>query len=127
MAATGQDANIVKGNLAKAGFAATQSFKGSLQSLDGDEPPIYVTIQLDPPRIRMWSDRHRMGSWEVDDVHFERQTIFRFVIGVDGESYSFTPDDPSGFASAVNVEIDLTRADKPRFGLAERLKQAAET
>lgn len=104
-----------------------ETFRGSLQPNSGDEAPVYVAIQLDGTRVRMWSDRHRMGSWEVDEVHFERETIFRFVIDVDGETYAFTPDDPSGFASAIDVEIDLTRTDKPRFGLAARLKQATES
>jgi hypothetical protein len=104
----------------------THTFRGSLQSIGGTEPPIHVSIQFDGPRVRMWSDRHRMGSWDVDEVRVERVTIFRFAVHIDGESYAFTPDDPAGFTSIADVEIDLTRTEKPRFGLADRLKQVGE-
>lgn len=100
------------------------TFHGSLQSTVTGEAPLNVSLQFDGDRIRMWSDRHRIGSWGAAEVRIQRETIFRFVLDIDGESYRFTPDDPGTFAQSVNVEIDLTTTEKPRFGLAERIRQA---
>lgn len=101
-----------------------QTFQGTLQSTVTGETPLTVSIQFDGGRIRMWSDRHRIGSWEVSEVRVERESIFRFVLHIDDESYRFTPDDPGAFVGSVDVEIDLTSAERPRFGLAERIRQA---
>lgn len=103
------------------------TFQGSLQTVAQDEAPIFVSVQLDNARIRMWSDRHRIGSWDAEDVKIERESIFRFILSLDEEVYVFTPVDPSGFALTMNVEVDLTATERPRFGLAERLRQVAET
>lgn len=103
-----------------------QTFKGTLQAT-GSRDPLLITLQVDDGRIRMWSDRHRIGSWDASEVHIRRDTIFRFLLTIEEEIYTFTPEDPSGFAGSVDLEIDLTAVEKPRFGLAERLRQAAET
>ncbi|CAN5797172.1 hypothetical protein BH23ACT5_BH23ACT5_14380 [soil metagenome] len=102
------------------------TFQGSLQTVAKDEPPILVSVQLDNARIRLWSDRHRIGSWDAEDVRIERESIFRFILSIDDEAYAFTPDDPSGFALTMNIEVDLTTTERSRFGLAERLRQVAE-
>lgn len=101
-----------------------QTFQGSLQSTNTGESPLSVSIQFDGDRIRMWSDRHRIGSWDAADVRIQRESIFRFMLHIDEESYRFIPDDPGGFVDAVDVEVDLTTAERPRFGLAERIRQA---
>lgn len=103
-----------------------QTFKGSLQTRSSHEAPLGVSLQFDGGRVRMWSDRHRIGSWDADDVRIARETIFRFLISIDDEEYIFTPEDPSGFAESVDFEIDLTAGERPRFGLAARIRQAAE-
>jgi hypothetical protein len=104
-----------------------QTFHGTLQSTITGESPLKVSLQFDGDRIRMWSDRHRIGSWNASDVKIQRETIFRFVLSIDGESYRFTPDDPGEFANSVDVELDLTTAERPRFGLAQRIRQAQAT
>lgn len=101
-----------------------QTFQGTLQSTVTGESPLSVSLQFDNGRVRMWSDRHRIGSWESAEVRIERESIFRFVLHVDGESYRFMPDDPGAFVDSVDVEIDLTKSERPRFGLAERIRQA---
>lgn len=102
------------------------TFQGSLQTAAQNEPPIFVSVQLDNARIRMWSDRHRIGSWDAEDVRIERESIFRFILSIQDEVYWFTPADPSGFALTMNIEVDLTATERSRFGLAERLRQVAE-
>lgn len=104
-----------------------QNFRGTLQSRSNGETPLTVNLQFDGDRVRMWSDRHRIGSWGSDEVRIERESIFRFLLSIDEEQYAFTPEDPSGFAESVDIEIDLTSGDRPRFGLAERIREAADT
>ncbi len=104
-----------------------QKFQGILQPISGQDEPLRVTLQVDDGRIRMWSDRQRIGSWDAADVHVRRESIFRFSLTIEGEALAFNPDDPSGFATGVDLEIDLTTGDRPRFGLADRLRQVADT
>ncbi|HLU51972.1 MAG TPA: hypothetical protein VK011_00070 [Acidimicrobiia bacterium] len=103
------------------------TFYGTLQGLSNGDGPLSVGIQFDGGRVRMWSDRRRLGSWDLADVRIRRESIFRFVLIVDGQEYRFSPDDPSGFAESVDVEIDLTAEEKPRFGLADRIRQVEAT
>lgn len=102
------------------------NFHGVLQSPTSQEQPLKITFQIDSGRVRLFSDRRRIGSWDMENVHVRRESIFRFLVRVDDDdaTYSFTPDDPSGFAASIDVEIDLADT-KPRFGLAERLRQVA--
>lgn len=106
-----------------------QNFQGTLQPTSGRDVPLQITFQIDAEasRVRILSDRRRIGSWDAEDIHVKRESIFRFLIRVDedDQTFAFSPDDPSGFAQAIPVEIDLAEAPKPRFGLAERLRQAA--
>ena len=106
---------------------AMQTFKGTLQSITSRDVPLLISLQVDGDRIRMWSDRHRIGSWDKNAVKIRRDTIFRFCLEIDEETYLFTPEDPAALTNAVDVEIDLTSIEKPRFGLADRIRQAAET
>jgi hypothetical protein len=103
-----------------------QTFQGTLQATSDRVLPLKVTFQVDDGRIRMWSDRNRIGSWAADQVHIRRESIFRFLVTIDEEEYAFTPEDPVGFAGSVNVEIDLTSGTRSRFGLADRLRQVAD-
>ncbi len=103
-----------------------QTFQGSLQSTTSREAPLTVSLQVDGERIRMWSDRHRIGSWDKDQVKIRRESVFRFSLEIDGEKYVFTPEDPGALSNSVDIEVDLTALEKPRFGLAARIRQAAD-
>lgn len=100
-----------------------QTFYGTLHGHGHPDGPMSVAVQFDGGRIRMWSDRRRLGSWDLADVRIRRESIFRFVLIAGGVEYRFSPDDPSGFAQSVDVEIDLTAEERPRFGLAQRIRQ----
>lgn len=102
------------------------TFQGTLHDPGTDELPLSVTFQIEEDRVRLWSARHRIGSWETSEVTIRRHTIFRFHLIIEDTEYAFNPEDPSGFASAVDVEIDLTAKAGSRFGLAERLRKVAE-
>jgi hypothetical protein len=98
-------------------------FSGQLQR--ENEEPLRVHLQIDEDRCRIWTDRRRLGSWQLNDVHTERASVFRFILHLDGADVSFTPDDPSGFSDAMGAVIDL-RPARSRFGLAERLRAVQE-
>jgi len=91
-----------------------------------DEPPINGTVQIEDGRVRVWTDRRRVVSWDQKDVKCERTSVFRFSLS-DGEAtYDFQPADPAGFSDAIGAVVDL-RAPKTRFGLADRIRQAQAT
>jgi hypothetical protein len=64
----------------------------------------------------------RLGAWQVSSLHCERITVFRFKLHLDEDAYTFSPDDPSEFASTVGSVIDLR--PKSRFGLGDRVRAA---
>lgn len=65
-----------------------------------------------------------IGSWPLDRTRFERISIREFAFSPNGESWIFVADDPSAFANAVGVSVDLR--SNSRFGLADRLRQVRE-
>jgi hypothetical protein len=89
----------------------------------GDDPPQRASIQIEDGRCRLWNDRRRIASWDLEEVHAERSGVFRFHIKAPDMAFDFQPSDPSGFADAIRAIIDL-RSTKSRFGLAERVRQA---
>jgi hypothetical protein len=88
-----------------------------------DEAPVNGSVQIDDGRVRIWTDRRRLASWDQSQVKCERSSVFRFDLS-DGEAtYEFHPADPAGFSDAIGAVVDL-RAPKSRFGLADRIRQA---
>lgn len=86
------------------------------------QSPIPGTVQIEHGRVRIWTDKRRLVSWDQDQVRCERSSVFQFDL-TDGEAvYEFHPKDPAGFSEAIGAVIDI-RARKTRFGLAERLRQ----
>jgi hypothetical protein len=83
-----------------------------------------VSVQLEDGRCRIWTDRKRVGSWDVRDVYAERIGVFRFLLKLDDAPYVFVPDDPNGFGDEAGAFIDLTSTATGRFGLAARIRQA---
>lgn len=87
-----------------------------------DEAPIRGNVQIEDGRVRIFTERRRLVSWEQSQVRCERSSPFRFDL-TDGEAtYEFHPIDPAAFSEAIGAVIDL-RPPKSRFGLAERLRQ----
>jgi hypothetical protein len=99
-------------------------FHGLLQR--GNSIPERASVQFDDGRCRVWNDRRRIGSWEVDEVNTERVGVSRFQMRVGDIDFYFNPDDPAGFSEEAGAIVDLT-AKTGRFGLAERLRQAGNS
>lgn len=88
-----------------------------------DEAPIRASVQVDDGRVRIWTDRRRLVSWDQKEVRCERSSVFRFQLSDGNVTYEFQPSDPAGFSDTIGAVIDL-RAPKTRFGLADRIRQA---
>jgi hypothetical protein len=91
-----------------------------------DEPPIRASVQIEDGRVRIWTDRRRLVSWDQAQVTCERTSVFRFQLSDGYATYDFQPGDPAGFSDSIGAVVDL-RAPKSRFGLAERIRQAQAT
>jgi hypothetical protein len=91
-----------------------------------DEAPMRGTVQIEDGRVRIWTDRRRLASWDQAQVRCERTSVFRFSLSDGYVSYEFQPADPAGFSDAIGAVVDL-RPPKSRFGLADRIRQAQTT
>lgn len=97
-------------------------FTGRLQGPDLD--PSSVLIDIEDGRFRVSAGRRQLGSWPLERIQAERTSIYRFSLDIAGDSFEFSPDDPSSFSDAVGAVIDLTES-KGRFGIKARIEQAA--
>jgi hypothetical protein len=89
----------------------------------GDEPPQRAHFQIEEGRCRLFTDRRRIASWELDEVRAERTGVYRFRISSGDYIFDFQPTDPAGFSEEIGAVVDL-RVTKSRFGLAERVRAA---
>lgn len=99
-------------------------FNGQLHR--NDEAPMRGTVQIEDGRVRVWTDRRRLASWDQNQVKCERTSVFRFSLTDGSSTYDFQPADPAGFSDAIGAVVDL-RTPKSRFGLADRIRQAQAT
>lgn len=83
-----------------------------------------ASIHIDRQWVRIVAGPRRLGAWALDSIRCERVTVFRFRLVLDGQEYTFNPDDPSAFSDTIGAVIDLR--PKSRFGLGERVRAARE-
>ncbi|HSL24925.1 MAG TPA: hypothetical protein VLA54_01495 [Acidimicrobiia bacterium] len=93
------------------------------QMYRGDEPPQRAHLQIEEGRARLFTDRRRIASWDLEELQAERTGVYRFRITAGDFTFDFQPTDPAGFAEEVGAVVDL-RVTKSRFGLAERVRAA---
>lgn len=98
-----------------------RSFKGGFVSHGGGDP-VTATVQVDGDWVRVVAGHRRLGAWPIRAVGCERVTVFRFHLTLDGQDYTFAPDDPTEFSEAMGAVVDLR--PKSRFGLGDRVKAA---
>jgi hypothetical protein len=97
-------------------------FTGRLQGSSLE--PSTVLIDISDGRFRVAAGRMQIGSWAIHKISAERTSIYRFDLDIDGDSFEFSPEDPSAFSDAVGAVVDLTES-KGRFGLKARIERAA--
>jgi hypothetical protein len=98
------------------------TFDGQLHKSE-DTAPERAHVQIEDGRCRLFTDRRRLGSWDLAEVQAERIGVLRFHIAAGEYSFSFQPNDPTGFSDAIGATVDL-RSAKSRFGLADRVRAA---
>lgn len=88
-----------------------------------DAPPERAHIQIEDGRCRLFTDRRRLGSWDLNEIQAERVGVLRFHVSAGEFMFAFQPNDPRGFSDAIGATVDL-RSAKSRFGLADRVRAA---
>ena len=99
-------------------------FNGRLQGPDLE--PSFVHIDINDGRFRISRGRIQVGSWPLAHVTAERTSPYRFNLDIAGETFEFTPDDPSTFSDSIGAVVDL-REHKGRFGLKARIEQVTNS
>lgn len=97
------------------------TFKGGFVAHAGGDP-VTATVQVDGDWVRVVAGHKRLGAWPITQVGCERVTVFRFLLKLEGDEFTFAPDDPKAFSDAMGAVIDLR--PKARFGLGDRVKAA---
>jgi hypothetical protein len=98
------------------------TFDGQLNKGE-DTSPERAHVQIEDGRCRLFTDRRRLGSWDLTEIQAERVGVLRFHITAGEYSFSFQPNDPTGFSDAIGATVDL-RSARSRFGLADRVRAA---
>ena len=98
-----------------------RTFKGGFVAHAGGEP-VTATVHVDGELVRIVAGHRRLGAWPLHQVACERVTVFRFMLRLENEEFTFAPDDPRAFSDAMGAVIDLR--PKARFGLGDRVKAA---
>ena len=96
------------------------TYDGQLYKTE-DTPPERAHVQIEDGRCRLFTDRRRMGSWDLSEVRAERSGVLRFHVTAGEFTFIYQPNDPTGFSEAIGATVDL-RTSKSRFGLADRVR-----
>ena len=94
---------------------------GRLETVDGDTA--LVDFKVDDEKLSIRSGRRPIGQWPIDQIAFDRLSLFRFRMVVEDEVFLVVPDDATSFAEAVGAGVDLRQN---RFGLGARLRAASD-
>jgi hypothetical protein len=98
-----------------------KTFKGGFVAHAGGDP-VTASILVDGEWVRIVAGHRRLGAWPLNQVACERVTVFRFLLRLENEEFTFAPDDPRGFSEAMGAVVDLR--PRARFGLGDRVKAA---
>ena len=98
------------------------TFDGQLYKGENARPE-RAHVQIEDGRCRLFTDRRRLGSWDMNEIQAERVGVLRFQVNASGFEFAFQPNDPKGFSDAIGATVDL-RSAKSRFGLADRVRAA---
>jgi hypothetical protein len=60
------------------------------------------SLQIRPGRVTLWVAGTELASWPPDRCRVERLTVARFAIQGDGETLTFTADDPAAVDQAIS-------------------------
>src|SRR5688572_28720398 len=75
-------------------------FQGTFVSEDVVLPG---SLQVDEHKVTLWASGAQLASWSISDCKVERAKDDQFSIEAEGETVTFTPDDPDGLSAAITV------------------------
>jgi hypothetical protein len=78
----------------------TPGFKGTL--VTGDEV-LTASMVVSPDLIILWGGGHEIGSWTHEQAKIARLTFARFAIQAEGDTLTFTADDPTALDAAITA------------------------
>lgn len=98
---------------------ATPGFTGTL--VTGSEV-LTASIVIGSAGIVLWGGGAEIGTWEHSQAKIARLTFSRFAIQAEGETLTFTADDPTGLDNAIGAAMKAeedpgptTPEDSPSF------------
>lgn len=61
------------------------------------------SLEIRPDRVIMWASGSQLASWAIEHCRVERLTVSRFAVHAEGETLTFTADDPAGLDEAISA------------------------
>lgn len=90
--------------------ADTPGFKGTL--VTGDEV-LTASMVVSPEIIVLWGGGHEIGSWSHAEAKIARLTYARFAIQAEGDTLTFTADDPTALDQAISLAVPVAPGASP--------------
>lgn len=82
------------------------------------------SLDIRPDRVIMWASGSQLASWQLDHCRVERLTVSRFAVHAEGETLTFTADDPTGLDEAISAAVTNQRSDAPDDAIAAIIAEA---
>lgn len=89
---------------------ATPGFTGTL--VTGTEV-LNASIIIGSAGIVLWGGGAEIGTWEHSQAKVARLTFSRFAIQAEGETLTFTADDPTGLDNAIGAAMNADEGSAP--------------
>lgn len=88
----------------------TPGFQGTL--VTGDEV-LTASMVVSPEIIVLWGGGHEIGSWNHEEAKIARLAYARFAIQAEGDTLTFTADDPTSLDEAITAAVPVPIAPLP--------------
>ncbi len=103
--------SVQDGTAAPPPAADTPGFKGTL--VTGDEV-LTASMVVSPDIIVLWGGGHEIGSWSHAEAKIARLTYARFAIQAEGDTLTFTADDPTALDQAISLAVPVDPGANPK-------------
>ena len=105
-----------------AAVVETPGFRGTL--VTGDEV-LPASMLVGPEIIVLWGGGHEIGSWNHEQAKIARLTYSRFAIQAEGDTLTFTADDPAALDQAISASVPAGEGSVPADEVAASAPVAA--
>jgi hypothetical protein len=90
------------------GSSGDFGFTGTFVS---EDTVVAGSLDIRPDRVIMWASGSQLASWPIDQCRVERLTVSRFAVHAEGETLTFTADDPTGLDEAISAAVTNHASD----------------